>query len=84
MVLNLPPFMMRLSPSKTDKRKTAALVDTNTTPTLSGQNQKKPPKGLVCFADQVSFLAFQFDKANLLATSNLWAESLGQALRGSA
>lgn len=45
--LNLPPFMMHLSPTKPDGRKTAAFVDTNTTPTLSGQNQKKPSKGLV-------------------------------------
>lgn len=36
---------------KPDGRKTAAFVDTDTTPNLSGQNQKKPPKGLVCFTD---------------------------------
>lgn len=45
--LNLPPFMMHLNPTKPYGRKTTAFVDTNTIPTLSGQNQKKPPKGLV-------------------------------------
>lgn len=38
-------------PSLHDAVKTADFVDTDTTPTLLGQNQKKPPKGLVCFAD---------------------------------
>lgn len=80
----MPESPSLLEAFKPDGRKTAASVDSNRPFTLSGPNQKKPPKGLVCFADQISFLAFQPDKANSLATSKRWARSLGQALRGSA
>lgn len=75
-----PPSL--LDTFEPDRRKTAATVDTNIPSTLSGPKQKKPGKGLVCFADQISFLASRPHKPNSLATSKRWAWSLGQALRG--
>lgn len=61
---SVPPFLVHLVGREENSSRCA-----HYTLRPLGPNQKKPRKSLVCFADQISFSAFQPGRANSLATS---------------
>lgn len=77
-----PPSL--LDAFESDRRKTAATVDTNYTLHPFGTESEEIWKRLGLFCCSNFFLASQPHQPNSLATSKRWAGSLGQALRGSA